>query len=166
MASPLFATALGDLDHEFAQTRRMLERVPQDHLDFAPHAKSWPLKKLARHLCDFPEWALYTLQTTELNFDEPMPAKEIPSSSAEYLQLWDAGVAALQAYLPQVTDADLGVEWRALAGGHAVIKGTRAEIIRGMVINHMIHHRAQLSIYFRLVGVALPGMYGPTADDA
>ncbi len=165
MASTLFATALGDLDYEFAQTRRMLERVPQDHLDFTPHAKSWALNKVARHLCDFPEWALFTLQTTELNFDEPMPPKQIPTTAAEYLKLWDDAVAALKAYLPQVTDADLGVEWRATAGGQVVIKGTRAEIIRGMVINHMIHHRAQLTIYYRLVGVAVPGLYGPSADE-
>jgi uncharacterized damage-inducible protein DinB len=165
MASPRFALAFGDLDHEFAQTRRMLERVPQEHLDFSPHPKSWPLKNLARHLCDFPEWALVTLQTTELNFDAPMPPKQLPADATGYVTLWDAGVAALNAYLPQVTDADLEVEWRAVAGGHAVIRGSRAEIVRGMVINHMIHHRAQLSIYYRLVGVALPGMYGPTADE-
>lgn len=165
MASTLFATALGDLEYEFAQTRRMLERVPQDHLAFTPHAKSWALDKVARHLCDFPEWALYTLQSTELNFDEPMPRKAIPTDAADFVKLWDEGVAALKAHLPQVTDADLGVEWRALAGGQVVIKGTRAEIIRGMVINHMIHHRAQLTIYYRLVGVPVPGLYGPSADE-
>jgi uncharacterized damage-inducible protein DinB len=165
MSSPLLQSALGDLTYEFQQTRRMLERVPQDHLDFSPHAKSWPLAKLARHLCDFPEWALVTLQTTGLNFDEPMPPKQIPTSAAEYVALWDAGVAALMAALPAVTDADLAVTWTATAGGHPVISGPRLQILRGMVINHMIHHRAQLSIYFRMVGVPLPGLYGPSADE-
>jgi uncharacterized damage-inducible protein DinB len=165
MSSSLFQTALGDLEHEFQQTRRMLERVPQDQLDFAPHPKSWPLAKLARHLCDFPEWALFTLQSTGLNFDEPMPPKQIPTDAREFVALWDTQVAAFKAVLPTITDEDLHVEWKATAGGHVVIGGPRVTILRNMVVNHMIHHRAQLSIYYRLVGVPLPGLYGPSADD-
>lgn len=165
MAATLLATALGDLEMELSQTRRMLERIPQEQLDFSPHPKSWPLKKIARHLCDFPEWALYTLQSTELNFDAPMPPRVIPEQAAEFLTLWDTAVSALNAQLPSVTDADLEVQWRALMGGQPVIQGTRAEIIRRMVISHMVHHRAQLALYFRMVGVPVPGMYGPSADE-
>lgn len=165
MAATLLATALGDLEMELSQTRRMLERIPQEQLDFSPHPKSWPLKKIARHLCDFPEWALYTLQSTELNFDAPMPPRVIPEQAGEFLTLWDSAVSALNAQLASVTDADLEVQWRALMGGRPVIQGTRAEIIRRMVISHMVHHRAQLALYFRLAGVPVPGMYGPSADE-
>lgn len=165
MSSSLLRTAFGDLAHEFAQTRRMLERLPDAQLAFTPHPKSWALGKLARHLCDFPGWGVVTLQTTELDFDAPRPAAEIPTTTAGFLALWDREMAALQGVLASVTDADLGVEWRAVAGGHVVMRGTRTAILRGMVMSHMIHHRAQLSIYYRLLDVPVPGLYGPSADE-
>src|SRR5262245_8640488 len=105
--SHLLQTVLGDLDHEFANTRRILERLPEAQLDFTPHPKSWTLGQLARHLCDFPWWAVVTVDTTELNFDNPFPPKEIPTTAAAYLSLWDAEVAKCKARLATVTDAEL-----------------------------------------------------------
>lgn len=163
--STLLQTALMDLDHEFASTRRMLERLPDDRLDFTPHPKSWPLGKLATHLLDPPLWAQVTCQTTELNFDTPMPAKEVPSSTSDFVRIWDERVASCRTELARMTDADLHVTWQALAGGHVVMSMPRIAVLRSMVVNHMIHHRAQLSMYYRLLDVPLPGMYGPSADE-
>ncbi len=163
--SALLHTALMDLDHEFASTRRMLERLPDDRLDFTPHAKSWALGKLATHLLDPPLWAQVTCQTTELNFDTPMPPKEVPTTTADFVRVWDERVAECKAALATMTDADLQVTWKALAGGHVVMSMPRIAVLRSMVLNHMIHHRAQLSMYYRLLDVPMPGMYGPSADE-
>jgi uncharacterized damage-inducible protein DinB len=165
LMSTLLRTALMDLDQEFASTRRMLERLPEDRLDFAPHPKSWALGKLATHLLDPPLWAQVTCETTELNFDTPMPPKEIPSKTADFVRLWDERVAACKATLARMTDDDLQVTWQATAGGRVVMSMPRIAVLRTMVVNHMIHHRAQISMYLRLVDVPLPGMYGPSADE-
>ncbi len=158
-------TALMDLDHEFASTRRMLERLPDDRLDFTPHPKSWALGKLATHLLDPPLWAQVTCETTELNFDTPMPPKEVPTTASDFVRIWDERVADCKATLARMTDEALQVTWQATAGGHVVMSMPRIAVLRSMVINHMIHHRAQLSIYYRLLDVPMPGMYGPSADE-
>jgi CTP:molybdopterin cytidylyltransferase MocA/uncharacterized damage-inducible protein DinB len=163
--STLLPTALMDLDQEFASTRRMLERIPDDRLDFSPHARSWPLGKLATHLLDPPLWAEITCTTTVLDFDAPMPPKAMPATTADFVRVWDERVAACRTTLAGLSDADLQVPWEARAGGQVVMRMPRIAVLRSMVINHMIHHRAQLSMYFRLLDVPLPGLYGPTADE-
>ncbi|MBL0941092.1 MAG: DinB family protein [Gemmatimonadaceae bacterium] len=163
--SPLVQTVLADLDHEFANTRTMLSRIPDSQLDFSPHPKSWPLGKLATHLLDFPFWGQTTIETTSLDFAAPAPAKHIPATTAEFLSTWDARVVAFKDVLAKVTDADLQIDWVGMAGSHEVLRMPRIAVLRSMVVNHMIHHRAQLSIYFRMLDVPLPGMYGPTADE-
>jgi uncharacterized damage-inducible protein DinB len=163
--SMLVQTALADLDHELASTRRMLERVPADQLEFTPHAKSWTLGKLVMHLLDFPAWGSVTLTTTELAFDAPQPALERPTDAAGFVALWDERVAAFKAQLATATDEGLQEMWQATHGGHVVLRMPRLAVIRGMIISHMIHHRAQLSIYYRLLDVPMPGLYGPSADE-
>lgn len=158
-------TALMDLDHEFASTRRMLERLPDDRLDFTPHPKSWELGKLATHLLDPPLWAQVTCETTELDFDTPMPPKDTPTTTADFVRIWDERVAACKATLAGMSDEALQVMWQATAGGHVVMRMPRIAVLRSMVINHMIHHRAQLSMYYRLLDVPMPGLYGPSADE-
>lgn len=158
-------TALMDLDQEFANTRRMLERLPDDRLDFTPHPKSWALGKLATHLLDPPYWAQVTCETTVLDFDVPMPPKDTPTQRSDFVRIWDERVAACKAALAGMTDEDLQATWQATAGGHVVMSMPRIAVLRSMVINHMIHHRAQLSMYYRLLDVPMPGMYGPSADE-
>lgn len=157
--------ALMDLEHEFASTRRMLERLPDDRLDFSPHPKSWALGKLATHLLDPPLWAQMTCTTTGLDFDAPMPPKAVPSTTGEFLRLWDERVAECRATLATMSEEALQVMWQATAGGHVVMRMPRIAVLRSMVLNHMIHHRAQLSIYYRLLDVPMPGLYGPSADE-
>lgn len=161
----LVQTVLADLDHEFAGTRKMLERIPADHLDFTPHEKSWSIRKLATHLLDPPVWGTVTCTTTELALDQPFGEKPTLSTAAEFLAIWDERVAAFKQVLAGMTDESLQVTWKATVGGHAVMSMPRIAVLRGMVLNHMIHHRAQLTIYYRLLGIPLPGLYGPSADE-
>lgn len=164
--SMLAATVLADLDHEMASTRTMLARIPDAHLDYTPHEKSWTLRKLATHLLDFPLWGQVTLQSTTLDFAAPQPAKPVLNSASDFVAVWDARVAELSAALATASDADLQVNWTATVGSQVVMSMPRIAVLRGMVINHMIHHRAQLSIYYRLLNVSLPPLYGPSADES
>lgn len=163
--SSMAELALMDLAPEFASTRRMFERLPIDQRDFTPHAKSWPLGKLAIHLLDPPLWGTVTCTTTELAFDAPAPGKVDPQSVAEFLEIWDARVAAFSDVLATMTDETLQQTWQATAGGHVVMSMPRIAVLRSMVLNHMIHHRAQLTMYYRLLDVPVPGLYGPSADE-
>ncbi|WP_053333639.1 DinB family protein [Gemmatimonas phototrophica] len=163
--SKLSQTVLMDLDQEFAGTRRMFERLPVDKLDFTPHAKSWPLGKLAIHLLDPGLWGTVTCTTTELAFDGPMPAKVDPKTIDDFLAIHDERVAQFKSVLATMSDADLQVTWQATMGGHPVMSMPRIAVLRSVVLNHMIHHRAQMTMYYRLLEVPVPGLFGPSADE-
>ncbi len=165
--SALAQTALADLDHEIANTRRVLERVPADHLDFTPHAKSWPLQKLANHLTDFGMWGEITLATDVLDFAAPMPPNPPAPTTAEgFLAQFDERIARFKALLDQATDAQLMATWTMKNGDAVIMAMPRIAVLRSFIISHMIHHRAQLTIYFRLLDIPVPGLYGPSADEA
>ncbi|QJR37558.1 DinB family protein [Gemmatimonas groenlandica] len=161
----LVQSALSDLDHEMAQTRKMLERVPEAHLDFTPHPKSWPLQKLANHLTDFGIWGTVTITTSELDFAEPTPRSEVPTTAAGFVAQFDARLADFKAALATVTDEQLGETWTLRMGPQVLMAMPKLSVLRTSVISHMIHHRAQLTIYYRLLGVPVPGLYGPSADE-
>lgn len=166
MSSMIAQSALADLEHEFANTRRMLELVPEAHLDFSPHAKSWKLGKLANHITDFPWWGSTTLQTTGIDFADPFPPPPPqPTTAAGFVKQFDERHAVFRAELAKATDEQMMETWTVKNAGAVIMAMPRVGILRGMVISHMIHHRAQLSIYFRMVGVPLPGLYGPSADE-
>jgi CTP:molybdopterin cytidylyltransferase MocA/uncharacterized damage-inducible protein DinB len=167
MSSQIAQIALADLDHEVAQTRRMLSLVPADKLDFTPHAKSWPLGKLARHLTDFGMWGTITLTTDVLNFADPFPPMPpAPTDAAGFVKMLDDGMEGFKAELAKATDEQLMGTWTMKNGDAVIMAMPRVAVLRGFVISHMIHHRAQLSIYYRLLDIPLPGLYGPSADDA
>ncbi len=161
----LVQSALADLDHEMAQTRKMLERVPEAHLDFTPHPKSWPLQKLANHLTDFGLWGAVTITTSELDFAQPMPREAAPTTAAGFVAQFDARLADFKKALATVTDEQLGETWTLRMGAHVIMAEPKLSVLRTTVISHMIHHRAQLTIYYRLLGVPVPGLYGPSADE-
>jgi uncharacterized damage-inducible protein DinB len=145
--SALAQTALADLDHEIANTRRVLERVPADHLDFTPHAKSWPLQKLANHLTDFGMWGEITLATDVLDFAAPMPPNPPAPTTAEgFLAQFDERIARFKALLDQATDAQLMATWTMKNGDAVIMAMPRIAVLRSFIINHMIHHRAQLDL--------------------
>ena len=167
MPSSIAQTALADLEHEIAQTRRMLELVPSDKLDFTPHAKSWPLGKLARHLTDFGMWGSITLQTDGLNFADPMPPfPPMPTDAAGFVKVLEEGMDGFRAALATATDEQMLGTWTMRNGETVILSMPRIAVLRGFVISHMIHHRAQLTIYYRLLDIPVPGLYGPSADDA
>ena len=164
-AMSLVHTALADLEHEMANTRKMLERLPEAHLDFTPHEKSWPLQKLANHLTDFGMWGEVTITTSELDFEQPMPREAAPTTAAGFLAQFDARTDGFRKALATVTDEQLLETWTMRSGAHVIMAMPRLAVLRGMVISHMIHHRAQLTIYYRLLGIPVPGLYGPSADE-
>ncbi len=158
--------ALSDLDHEFANTRRMLERVPFDRFDFKLHDKSWPLGKLALHLTDLPALGTSVLTTPAFDFAAQRRPETAVTDTAGLLGRWDKHAAAFKAHLETATDSDLLTVWTATAGDRTVMQMPRIAVLRSMILNHMVHHRAQLTIYFRLAGIPVPGLYGPSADEA
>ncbi len=161
----LAQTALADLDHEMANTRKMLERLPEAHLDFTPHEKSWTLGKLASHLNDFPMWGAVTITTSELDFAQPMPPFTAPTTAAGFVAVFDERLDGFRKALETVTDEQLMEIWTLRMGAHVIMAQPKLAVLRTTVISHMIHHRAQLSIYYRLLGVSVPGLYGPSADE-
>lgn len=159
---------LPEFDTEMASTRKVLERVPVDKADFKPHAKSGSLGWLALHVADLPHWVGETINKEELDFappGAPRPAPQKLESRDKLLASFDQKVAAARAAIASVSDDHLAKMWTLKAGGHTIFSMPRAAVLRSFVMNHIIHHRAQLGVYLRLNDVPVPGMYGPSADE-
>lgn len=165
-ASSLRQTALGDVERELAQTRRILERVPEEHFGWKPHEKSMALGSLASHVASLVHWQSTILASEELDLAaaNPRPA-EAPSSREELLRVFDAGVAALAGALAAASDEDLAATWTFRNGERVIMSEPRAAVIRTVGLSHIIHHRGQLSVYLRLLDIPVPGLYGPSADE-
>ena len=155
---------LPEFDHEMATTRRLLERVPDDRLSWTPHAKSFTLGQLAQHVATIPMWGTMTLTSNELDlaggFTNP-PAE----SRAALVKLFDDNTAKARSELTGKTDAELMAPWTLKRGADTIFSMPKASVWRSFVMNHLVHHRAQLSVYLRMQDVPLPAMYGPTADE-
>lgn len=165
-ASSASRAILPDLQQELATTRRVLERVPvETHFDWKPHAKSFSLGQLAGHVSNVPMWGTMTLHTEGMDFAQPMPPQPEARTREALLAHFDERVRELVAALSAADGEALGVTWTARRGDHVIFALPRAAILRGIVVNHMIHHRGQLSVYLRMLDVPVPSMYGPTADE-
>jgi uncharacterized damage-inducible protein DinB len=156
---------LGEFDHEMANLRKVLERVPEDKPTFAPHPKSMGMGRLAGHLAELPDWLGMTLATDELDFGAGGYTPFVPATRAELLARFDNGVAAARRALAIATDQQMMGSWTLRNGDTHYFTMPRVAVIRSMVLNHLIHHRAQLGVYLRMNDVPVPGMYGPSADD-
>ena len=155
---------LPEFDEEMKNTRKMLERIPDDKFDYKPHEKSMPLGRLASHVAELPGWAAHTMQTDVLEIQagqQPYIAK----SRQQLLEDFDKNVADGRKLIAAATDADFAKIWTFKYGGQTLFSMPRTAVIRSVVMNHMIHHRAQLSVYLRLNEIEVPGMYGPSADE-
>jgi uncharacterized damage-inducible protein DinB len=150
---------------ERAITRRVLEALPGDKFDWRPHEKSFTLGRLAAHLAEIPGWGgvIFGGDLFELNMKEWKPA--VHATVADLLAEFDRNADAFAAALPAVTDAQLSGRWRMTVDGNPAVEGPRLEVIRTWVLNHTVHHRAQLTVYLRLLGAPVPGVYGPSADE-
>jgi uncharacterized damage-inducible protein DinB len=158
---------LPELDQELASTRKLLELVPEAKTAFRPHAKSWTLGELSLHVANILTWMPKTLQGTELDLDPPGGPRFVPprfESAGATLKMFDETSRAARAALAAASDADLAVPWTLKKHGQAMFTLPRAACVRSFVMNHLIHHRGQLTVYLRLVDVPLPPIYGPTAD--
>lgn len=164
-AIPLRQLVIGDLDHEFAITRRVLERVPDEHLDWKPHEKSMSMGQLATHIANIPFLAeqVFTQETFDIA-TAPRPAAPA-SSRAELLARFDGLVAKVKELAANVSDDALLSRWVFRRGDTVIFDAPRAAALRTFGISHIIHHRGQLSVYLRQVGTPVPGIYGPSADE-
>ncbi|GMV06624.1 MAG: hypothetical protein AMXMBFR53_29000 [Gemmatimonadota bacterium] len=158
------AMLLPEFDQEMANTRKVLERVLDDQLGFKPHEKSWTLRELAGHVSQLPGWCTATLGMTELDLSQPWEQPEF-NSRADFLSVFDAQVTEGRKALEAASADDLAVNWTLKMGDEVIFSMPRAAVYRSFVMNHLIHHRAQLTIYLRLTGAPVPGMYGPSADE-
>jgi uncharacterized damage-inducible protein DinB len=155
---------LPEFEEEMKNTRKLLECVPDGKFDYQPHPKSMTLGRLASHVAEVPGWVKFTLEQEVLDLD-PNTKPEIAGSRAELLQKFDRGVAEARAKLAAASDADWDKTWTLKVGGNPVMSMPRSVLMRSMIMNHLIHHRAQLGVFLRLNDVAIPGMYGPSADE-
>ncbi len=163
------ASLLPEFDVEMWKTRKTLERVPEDKLDFRPHAKSMTMGGLATHIANMLGWAKITIEQDSFDYAPPgsEPYHEEPiKSRAELLAKYDEALAATRAALAAVSDEALMTDWSLLAGGEVVFTMPRVACLRSMIFSHLIHHRAQLCVYLRMNDVPVPALYGPSADES
>ena len=157
-----------EFDAEAAATRRVLERVPMDDPQWKPHQKSMAIGYLAYLVATLPGWATMTLERTELDIKPPEGKSwdsDVPADTAGLLELFDRNVAEARQALANATEESLQVPWTLKMGEHAVMTEPRWIVYRRNVINHLVHHRAQLGVYLRLRGAPVPSIYGPSADE-
>lgn len=160
---------LPELYMEADGTRESLARIPGDKLDWKPHEKSMTFRGLATHLANVPTWIVLTLDGDSFDVapkDGEPPKRDPVASVDEALALFDKNVADAKSALAAADNDKLLGPWSLLTGGKTVFTQPRIAVLRGMVLNHMVHHRAQLGVYLRLNDVPVPSLYGPTADEA
>jgi len=156
---------LGEFDHEMQGTRAALERVPEDKFGWKPHEKSMTFGRLAQHVAEVPGWIKETIEhdTLEMGKYQPPPP---PATRKELLDLFDRNVAAGRKALAAATDdAHLMKTWTLAVNGKTIFSMPRVQVLRGFIMNHLVHHRGQLTVYLRLNNIAVPALYGPSADE-
>jgi uncharacterized damage-inducible protein DinB len=159
---------LPEFDHEMANTRKSLDRVPDDKFGWKPHDKSPTLGWLASHLANIPHWAGVAIDQESFDMAPGGTSLKTPSASSrkEVLETFDQNVAAARQAIAGANDADLMKPWSLLRAGQTVMTLPRIAVLRGFVLNHSIHHRAQLGVYLRLNNIPVPAIYGPSADES
>lgn len=150
---------------EAAATRKVLERVPTEKFEWQPHEKSMPMGRLASHVADLAGWMDFTLNQNELNVDSGGLTPFAATSTDDLVKTFDANVAKSKEILAKASDELLMENWKMIAGGNAVIDTAKITVVRIWILNHTIHHRAQLTVYLRLNDIPVPSIYGPSADE-
>lgn len=159
---------LPEFDAEAANTRKTLERVPTEKFGWKPHQKSFTMGALAVHLATMPGWTVDTISKDSFDYAPPgAPPYQPPTANttAELVALFDKGIASARAALANASDEHLMKPWTLMAGGKTILTMPRVAVIRTFVMNHCIHHRAQLGVYLRLNDIPVPSIYGPSADE-
>jgi uncharacterized damage-inducible protein DinB len=164
----LSESLLPEFDREVASTRKTLERVPDDKWDWKPHEKSTAMGGLATHLTNITLWAIYTIEHDAIDLapgGKPLPGAELVKTQAELLTLFDTNAAKARTAIAGASDADLSKPWTLKANDKTIFTMPRIAVLRSFIMNHTIHHRAQLGVYLRLNDLPVPAIYGPSADE-
>ncbi|HWR35175.1 MAG TPA: DinB family protein [Clostridia bacterium] len=159
---------LAEFDHEALGTRTTLERVPEDKFGWKPHPKSPTMGWLASHVANLPSWTAMTLEQDSVDIapaGPERPRSPEAKSRAELLESFDQNVAKAREVLARTADEAMMKPWSLLKGGETIFTQPRIAVLRGFVFNHLIHHRAQLTVYLRLNDIPVPALYGPSADE-
>lgn len=158
---------LPEFDNEMANTRKTLERVPDDKFDWKPHEKSMAMGGLAGHLANLPSWGSLTVGSDSFDMAPGgQPVTTPPLSSGEQvLTTFDENVAKTREAIAGASDEELFKPWSLMANGNIILTMPKIAVLRNFVMNHMIHHRAQLGVYLRLNDLPVPSIYGPSADE-
>jgi uncharacterized damage-inducible protein DinB len=161
-------TILAEFDMEMDATRRTLDRVPDDKFDWKPHDKSGTLAWMAGHIAQIPQWGAMVMKQDSLDLAPQGAPPRVPSKPAnrkEVLESFDKNRAEARAALAAGDDPTYAKPWALLMGGRQLFSEPRSAVLRRMVLNHIIHHRGQLTMYLRLLNVPVPALYGPSADE-
>ncbi|MBV8812317.1 MAG: hypothetical protein JO033_26910 [Acidobacteriaceae bacterium] len=154
-----------DFDPEIASTRRTLERIPENDPQWKPHEKSMAIGRLALHVATLPDFCTRMLTSDEFNMEvEKFPDLKF-QSTAHLLSELDRAAAETKSHLAAASDEHLQKPWKLLFGDRVIVDGPRMVLYRTMFLNHIVHHRAQLGVYLRLLNIPVPGLYGPSADE-
>ncbi len=168
MSHNISQSLLPEFDHEMANTRKLLERVPEGRGEFVPHPRSMSLATLAGHVVQLAGLGVAILSAEELDFSPPAgPRWEryLFESSRNALALFDSSMKQMRTLLANTSDDQMMRPFALKTGGHTIVSMPRVAMFRSMLMNHLIHHRAQLGVYLRLNDISVPGMYGPSADE-
>ncbi len=164
MANSIIQMLLKEMDQEAQTTRRMLERVPNDKYDWKPHEKSMSVRQLATHIAELPTWVSLALNTEELDFSTS-PYQPVPiNNNEELLAYFERSLADGRGRLEKATEEELLPNWTLRDGDQIYSVTTKGEMIR-VSYSQIVHHRAQLGVFLRLLDVPIPGSYGPSADE-
>jgi uncharacterized damage-inducible protein DinB len=158
---------LAEIDREAERSRKILEQVPEGKTDWKPHERSMQFGYLAQMVATMPDWVAMGINQDELDLNPPGGSQykmEPMQTSSELLKGLEKSVANARSALQKTTDDFLMTSWRLLFGGKVVLEQPRHVVLRD-TLNHMAHHRGQMTVYLRLMGAKVPALYGPSADD-
>ena len=155
---------IAEIKHEAAATRRIMQAVPEDKFDWKPHEKSMTAGRLAAHIAEIPVWVNRSLEAVEFDFATASTQRNTYVGRAALLEVFEQRLAAALAVLENASDDALNEKYTVRRGPQTMFELPRKVLIRNFALNHQVHHRGQLSVYLRLLDIAVPGMYGPSAD--
>ena len=160
---------LPELDQELATTRKCLARIPEDKFTYKPHPKSFDMGSLAIHIATMLQWGVVTLQSDSFDYAPVDGEPWVPptaTTNAELLAIFDKGAAEFRSALAATENDVMMKPWSLAGGGKVMFTMPKIAVIRGMIFNHIVHHRGQLSVYMRMCDIPVPSIYGPSADEA
>jgi len=162
---PIAQSLLPEFDHEMATTRKMLERFPDEKAEWRPHETSMTLGRLAGHVSELAGWTMTTMGQDKLEMDPTRYTPAVIKSRTEAVKQFDEIVANARAAIAGASDETMMKPWTFVAGGRTVFTIPKVAVLRSFVMNHLIHHRGQLAAFYRIAGVPVPSLYGPSKDE-